>query len=94
MREGDAEPDEIAVIPDASYKSPASGLEEGSRPPTPGGHPVPKTVVEVTPDTDGSVTHPEVEKRHKFDPPPDLVLKAESATVKGGDGEEASGTDA
>ncbi len=74
MREGDAEPDEIAIIPDNTEKAPPSG-DEAHLSPTPGGQPIPKTVVEESPDTDGSQVHPE--KRHRADPPPDLVLKAD-----------------
>lgn len=92
LREGDAEPDEIAVIPDASSKASVSGSEDEPRPTTPGGQPIPITVVEETPDADGAVTHPEAENRRKADTPPDLVLEAESTKSEGSKG--ASGTDA
>jgi hypothetical protein len=90
MREEDAQPDEIAIIPDPDNPS-RSRAQSYVRPPTPGGHPIPKTLVEETPDSPGSVTHPEVEKKHRADPPPDLVLKAgrETATERG----PVSGTD-
>ena len=81
-REGDAEPDEIAIIPDKATQAPQV---DGAKSPTPGGHPIPKTVVEETEDAAGSETHGE--KRHRSDPPPDLVLKA------GGKAESATGTD-
>ncbi|KAL8303977.1 hypothetical protein RB597_004677 [Gaeumannomyces tritici] len=81
-REGDAEPDEIAVIPDTPAYEPASGVA-GSQSPTPGGQPIPRTVVEETPDSIGSVTHPE--KHHGSDPEPDEVLKAEEKTKDDGD---------
>ena len=88
MREGDAEPDEIAIIPDAAPKP----VKDEAHSPTPGGKPIPKTVVEETEDSIGSKVHAEVEKKHRADPPPDLVLKAdEDAAVGGGSG--ASGTD-
>lgn len=80
MREGDAEPDEIAVIPDESDK--ASG-ESRSQSGTPSGGVIPTTVVEETADTEGSETHPE--KHHRSDPPPDLVLKADGNLETGKD---------
>ena len=49
--------------------------------PPPGGQPIPKTVVEETEDTAGSETHPE--KKHRSDPPPDLVLKAADGKPEG-----------
>ncbi len=87
MREGDAEPDEIAIIPEPQPVT-AHG-DRGPPSPGPGGKPIPKTVVKETPDIAGSQTHPE--KKHKADPPADLVLKADG-TVEDGDG--VSGTDA
>lgn len=91
MREGDAEPDEIAIIPDSSDPSPAEP-EQIARPPTPGGRPIPKTVVEETPDAEGAVTQPETEQRNKSDPQPDVVVKADGERV--GEGGAANGTDA
>ncbi|KAK4170253.1 hypothetical protein QBC43DRAFT_305691 [Cladorrhinum sp. PSN259] len=76
MREGDAEPDEIAIIPDPSDPTPLETAPE-ARPLTPGGHPIPKTVVEESPDDEGAVTHPEVDDKHKADPIPDLTIKAD-----------------
>jgi hypothetical protein len=91
MRERDAEPDEIAVVPDPTSPAPSSRANsEIGRPTTPGGHPIPKTMVEEAPDSPGSVRHPETEKKHRADPPPDLVLKADGEKVAG-DG--VSGTD-
>ncbi|KAK4202263.1 hypothetical protein QBC40DRAFT_276861 [Triangularia verruculosa] len=80
-REGDAEPDEIAIIPDPLDPTPPEP-ERYARSPTPGGHPIPKTVVEEAPDTEGSVTHPEVEERHKSDPNPDVTIKADGKRVE------------
>ncbi|KAK4193345.1 hypothetical protein QBC35DRAFT_481300 [Podospora australis] len=80
MREGDAEPDEIAIIPDPTNPSPTEPPRE-ARSPTPGGHPIPKTVVEETPDEEGAVTHVEVEEKHKADPLPDLTIKADGKVV-------------
>lgn len=91
MREGDAEPDEIAIIPDPSDPTPPDP-EAPARSPTPGGHPIPKTVVEETPDAEGAVTHPESEQRNKSDPQPDVVVKADGQRVE--EGGAANGTDA
>jgi hypothetical protein len=92
MREEDAAPDEIAIIPDPRDPSPPEPQHVG-RPPTPGGHPIPKTVVEEAPDAEGAVTHPEVDEKHKSDPSPDLLVKADGQRVEKG-GEAANGTDA
>ncbi|KJR89466.1 uncharacterized protein SPSK_06127 [Sporothrix schenckii 1099-18] len=77
LREGDAEPDEIAMIADAD-----GGASDGlatthlpDRPSTPGGKPIPTTLVEETPDGDGAKT-PDG-KKHESDPVPDLVVKAD-----------------
>ncbi|KAK0657642.1 hypothetical protein B0T16DRAFT_340472 [Cercophora newfieldiana] len=81
-REEDAAPDEIAYVPDpTSAAETAPGAEQDGTPPTPGGQPIPKTVVEESPDVEGSVTHPEIEKRHGSDPHPDVVLKADGHKV-------------
>ncbi|KAH6650671.1 hypothetical protein F5144DRAFT_524045 [Chaetomium tenue] len=83
LREGDAEPDEIAIIPDP--KNPQEPEPEHTSPsPTPGGHPIPKTVVEETPDVEGSVTHAENRQRRKSDAHPDLVVKADGKVEDGG----------
>ncbi len=90
MREGDAEPDEIAIIPNPSNPS----KPEPEPPPqslTPGGHPIPKTVVEETPDVEGSVTHPENRQRRMSDARPDVVVKADGQVEADG---AANGTDA
>jgi hypothetical protein len=87
LREGDAEPDEIAIIPDPSKPEP----EPTSPSPTPGGRPIPKTVVEETPDVEGSVTHSENRQRRKSDARPDLVVKADGRVEDGG---AENGTDA
>ena len=81
MREGDAAPDEIAIIPDQSR---ASEEDELKSPSTPGGKPIPKTMVEEPADTDGSQTH--AEKKHRADPPPDLIMKADGKLEDGATG--------
>ncbi|KAI8278853.1 hypothetical protein K4K60_005935 [Colletotrichum sp. SAR11_57] len=73
MREGDAEPDEIAI---QENKSEAETSSDAVPPPSPGGQPIPKTVVEEVPGTSGPHSEEYAEKR-KADAPADLVLKAE-----------------
>lgn len=93
MREGDAAPDEIAYVPDpAGAKETDAGAKEAGGSSTPGGQPIPLTVVEESPDVEGSLTHPEVEKRHNSDPNPDVLVKADGQTVVEDD--VAAGTDA
>lgn len=65
-REQDAEPDEIAMIPEnASESSPTPPLEPGT---------VPVTVVEESPgDYPGQHT-PQEQEKHKVDATPDIIL--------------------
>ncbi|KAB5563465.1 hypothetical protein GE09DRAFT_960427 [Coniochaeta sp. 2T2.1] len=93
MREGDAEPDEIAIIPDLSLKTKDLGREQSQdRALSPGGHPIPKTVVEESPDTPGSREHEEDKSKHRADAPPDLLIQADGTEVKE-DGDGSTGTD-
>lgn len=73
MREGDAEPDEIAIQENKSEEETSS---DAVPPPSPGGQPIPKTVVEEVSGTSGPHSEEYAEKR-KADAPADLVLKAE-----------------
>ncbi|EGO53658.1 hypothetical protein NEUTE1DRAFT_133983 [Neurospora tetrasperma FGSC 2508] len=87
MREGDAKPDEFAIIPDPDTKL-STEEHDQRRPSTPGGRPIPMTVVEETPDSTGAVTHHEIEARHRVDSPPDVLVKADGQKIeheKGGD---------
>ncbi|KAL1844265.1 hypothetical protein VTJ49DRAFT_2322 [Mycothermus thermophilus] len=84
MREGDAVPDEIAIIPDPSNPSPPEP-DLVPRSPTPGGRPIPKTVVEETPDTEGSVTHQHKRERRLSDAHPDVVVKPDGKRVEEGE---------
>jgi hypothetical protein len=72
-RTGDAEPDEIAIVPDADSQ-PKSSVGDSTMP---GGQPVPKTVVDETPDAPGAETHHFHEHLHKADAAPDFVRKAD-----------------
>ncbi|KAI2640615.1 hypothetical protein GGS26DRAFT_539062 [Hypomontagnella submonticulosa] len=69
-RTRDAEPDEIAIIQDEKPQVVAP-----DRPVTPGGHPIPKTVVEESVDAPGSSTHRYHENLHQADASPDFVRK-------------------
>ncbi|KAL1884253.1 hypothetical protein VTK73DRAFT_3237 [Phialemonium thermophilum] len=88
-RAEDAAPDEIAVVSNSSPSSPCPRADEGT-PSSSEGKPIPKTVVERTADSDGSVTHPELEEKHKADPSPDLVLNAGPELSDGGQGDGGS----
>ncbi|KAH9909197.1 hypothetical protein F4778DRAFT_715723 [Xylariomycetidae sp. FL2044] len=69
-RTEDAEPDEIAVIPGDKPKDVSQ-----DEPDTPGGQPIPKTVVDETGDTPGSSTQNYHEQLRQADAAPDLVRK-------------------
>lgn len=88
MREEDAEPDEIAVVAAGGLKldTNVQGGADSKSPSTPGGHPIPKTVVEETSGNSEEQSHPE--KKYKADTPADLVIKPPPQEQ----GEEAAGT--
>jgi hypothetical protein len=95
LREGDAEPDEIAIIPDPQQASKAAEADDGSCPPSPGGHPIPKTVLSESPGHTGphsELFEKKIEVTHKADAAPDAVVKAGDGN---GDGSEkdSSGMD-
>ncbi|KAI5917797.1 hypothetical protein F4810DRAFT_695004 [Camillea tinctor] len=69
-RTTDAEPDEIAIIEEERPRSLSI-----DRPVTPGGHPIPKTVVEQAEDVPGSSTHHYHEHLHEADATPDFIRK-------------------
>ncbi|KAH6648523.1 hypothetical protein BKA67DRAFT_661490 [Truncatella angustata] len=71
-RTGDATPDEIAIIPDSNTDAEPTSPAE---PHTPGGQPIPKTVVDETVDAPGSKTHHFNQDVHKADAAPDYVRK-------------------
>ncbi|CAK7201433.1 hypothetical protein SEUCBS139899_004137 [Sporothrix eucalyptigena] len=85
MREGDAEPDEIAVIADGDDAGSDTGIAQLSdRPTTPGGQPIPTTVLEESADGDGAKT-PDW-KKHETDPLPDVIVKADGTLEDGSAG--------
>lgn len=77
-RAQDAVPDEVEVVPEGMRSRSASRVALESRPLTPGGSPVPKTIVEkVDPDTPsyGDVPGTDAYKVRAADAAPDVVLK-------------------
>lgn len=72
-RTGDAAPDEIAIV---TYDVDKAGSSTDDLT-TPGGQPIPKTVVVETADAPGSETHHYNEHLHEADAAPDYVKKAD-----------------
>lgn len=92
MREGDAAPDEIAVVPDPSPRlDERSRAQSQERAPSAGSDQIPKMVVEESPDTAGSVDHEEDKAMRRADAPPDVRIHADGTEVKeAGEGETGS----
>lgn len=83
MREGDAEPDEIAILPKSNNEAEGDKQEKDIKSPaTPGGHPIPKTVVEEAWGNSEVQSRPET--KYKADAPADEVVK--SPIVENGTG--------
>lgn len=83
MREADAVPDEIAVMPDEKLSAGGRVQEKDIKEPaTPGGHPIPKTVVEEAWGNSEVQSRPET--KYKADAPADMVVK--SPIVENGTG--------
>lgn len=79
MRMQDAVPDEVEIVPDGQRSRSASRVRAEDRPLTPGGTPIPKTVVEkVDPDqpSHGDVPGTVAHELRKADAEPDVILKA------------------
>lgn len=79
IRSQDAVPDEVEIVPDGAESRPGSRLEDYERPLTPGGTPIPRTVVQkVDPgspsygDIPGTAAH----QVREADAVPDVVLRA------------------
>lgn len=80
MREGDAEPDEIAIQENKSEEEESSDTIPRS---SPGGQPIPKTVVEEVPGPSGPHSE-EYEEKRKADAPADLALRKENEAKESG----------
>lgn len=79
MREQDAVPDEIEVVPEGKHSRTTSPLGTGTS--TPGGQPIPMTVVEkIDPEvpTYGEVPGTEAHEKRLADAVPDLVVRSGS----------------
>ncbi|KAI9706004.1 MAG: hypothetical protein M1836_005410 [Candelina mexicana] len=79
IRTQDAIPDEVEIVPEGSHSRSSSRSRAVDSPSTPGGGPIPKTVVEkVDPSSPshGDVPGTEAHQLRKADAVPDVVLKA------------------
>ncbi|RHZ55509.1 DUF5102 domain-containing protein [Aspergillus thermomutatus] len=83
-REQDAVPDEIEIIPKASRSRSSSTAGSQKRPLTPGGSPIPRTIVEkVDPNqpSHGDVPGTLAYEKRRADAVPDLVIKAPESDI-------------
>jgi hypothetical protein len=79
MRTQDAVPDEVEIVPDGQRSRSASRVSVSDRPVTPGGTPIPKTVVErIDPDqpAHGEVPGTLAHQQRLADAAPDIIIKA------------------
>lgn len=93
-RAEDAEPDEIALVPDEREQARLAVLHAAAEARQAKSPPVPITVVQETEDVAGSTTHkPSAEwaAHHAADAPPDLVLPPPSHAATGSDGDGGHG---
>lgn len=83
-REGDAEPDEIAIIPDDVEKERHRKRSASMpHPGTPGGQPIPTTILEEAEDISGQKDSTPPHRRHRADSRPDIVLRRDGSVDKG-----------
>lgn len=77
MRTQDAVPDEVEIVPEGSRSRSASRVSASDRPLTPGGTPVPKTVVERVDDVPahGEVPGTLAHQQRLADAEPDVIVK-------------------
>jgi hypothetical protein len=78
-RAQDAVPDEVEIVPDGSRSRSTSRVSTGDRPLTPGGSPIPKTMVEmIDPDKPsyGDVPGTHAHQLRLADAEPDVIVKA------------------
>jgi hypothetical protein len=85
LREHDAVPDEIEVIPDGSRSRSSSTVGREQLPLTPGGSPIPRTIVEKV-DMDvpshGDIPGTEAYEKRKADAVPDIVMTASASDAE------------
>lgn len=89
MRVQDAVPDEVEVVPEGNRSRSTSRVSNSDRPITPGGTPIPKTVVEKVDPAQPS--HGDVPGTHAYelraaDAIPDVILKAPEPPNKSAEG--------
>jgi hypothetical protein len=85
-RTQDAVPDEVEIVPDGARSRSASRVSVSDRPLTPGGTPVPKTVVEkIDPDQPsyGDVPGTLAHQLRAADAEPDIIVKAPQPPQRG-----------
>lgn len=77
MRTQDAVPDEVEIVPEGSRSRSASRVSSSDRPLTPGGTPVPKTIVERVDDepAHGEVPGTLAHQHRLADAEPDVIVK-------------------
>lgn len=78
MRTQDAVPDEVEIVPDGQRSRSTSRVSASDRPLTPGGTPIPKTIVEkIDPDKPsyGDVPGTHAHQLRLADAQPDVILK-------------------
>ncbi|KMK57701.1 rRNA-processing protein FCF1 [Aspergillus fumigatus Z5] len=83
-REQDAVPDEIEIIPTGSHSRSSSTVGSQNRPLTPGGSPIPRTIVEkvdVNQPSHGDVPGTLAYEKRRADAVPDLVIKASEPDI-------------
>lgn len=73
----DAVPDEVEIVPDGQRSRSTSRLSASDRPYTPGGSPIPKTVVEKVDDAPayGEVPGTDAYEKRSQDAVPDVIVK-------------------
>lgn len=79
MRTQDAVPDEVEIVPDGQRSRSTSRVSVSDRPLTPGGTPIPKTIVErIDPDqpAHGEVPGTLAHQQRLADAMPDIIVKA------------------
>lgn len=79
MREQDAVPDEVEIIPDGGGSRPSSRMSQSEQLSSPGGMPIPKTVVEKVDSASpshGDVPRTAAHSIRRADAVPDVILRA------------------
>ncbi|KAL5119693.1 hypothetical protein ACEQ8H_002299 [Pleosporales sp. CAS-2024a] len=94
-RTQDAVPDEVEIVPEGARSRSASRVSVGDRPFTPGGSPIPKTVVEkIDPDQPGygDVPGTHAHQLRLADAEPDVIVKAPEPSQRNSPGSPTAST--